>query len=87
MEDPVLLLVDKEDSLGQVVCEQYELKDDINILPLPLTDALELLQGHSSWVEPRANPAARALLGSAGEDVLRVIVVAFEGASLRCVPL
>jgi hypothetical protein len=49
----VLLLVDKEDSLGKVVREQYQLED----------------------------------VDSAGRDVVRVIVVAFEGTTLRCVPL
>lgn len=87
MEDPVLLLVDKDDSLGKILCEQYELKDDINILPMPLTEALELLEGHSPLVQTRGTGAAVELLASAGKDAVRVIVVAFEGATLRCVPL
>jgi hypothetical protein len=49
----VLLLVDKGDSLGKVVCERYELED----------------------------------VDSAGRDVVRAIVAAFEGAILHCVPL
>lgn len=86
-QSPVLLVVDPEDSLGRVLCQQHGLKDPLNILPLSLEDALEWLQGASPVPESRTLGVARDLLDSAAQEALRVIVIAFEGASFRCIPL
>lgn len=83
---PVMLLIDADDSLGRALCEQHQLKDTISFLALPLEDALELFE-RSGELDPRSVGVAEQLLASARGEALRVIVVAFEGATFRTVPL
>lgn len=94
-KDVVVLLADRQDSLGRQICDQFGWKEDLNVRPLPREEVLDWLDGVPELVHLAAQLAPEDTQGGElGElsaavagAMMSVLVIAHETATLEHVAL